>query len=111
MPIKFWLIPYQVSKPEHQADIIKYKKLLEHGGIYLDFDVIVVKQWRPLMCYPATLGMEMEGRLCAGIILASQRSKFLQVIAFKLMIVEYPCKLCDFIIRFNAIMLYFVIHQ
>lgn len=65
--------------PEHQADIIKLHKLLQYGGIYVDFDVIVVKSFLPLRCYPATLGMETDDRLCAGIILSQPNGAFLHL--------------------------------
>ena len=68
-----------VKLPEHQADIVKIQKLIQYGGIYLDFDVIVVKSFRPLLCYPATLGEETDGGLCAGIIISKPNSQFLQL--------------------------------
>ena len=69
----------RVSMPEHQADIIKLQKLLKYGGIYLDFDVIVVKSFDPLRCYSATLGLETDDRLCASIIISEPDSAFLKL--------------------------------
>lgn len=68
-----------VNMPEHQADIVKLQKLMEFGGIYLDFDVIVVKSFQPLQCYSATLGAETDDGLCAGIIISQPHSKFIKL--------------------------------
>jgi len=40
----------------HQSDVAKLRILLDHGGIYLDTDVIVVNSLDPLRRYDATLG-------------------------------------------------------
>jgi len=43
----------------HRADVAKIHILLQHGGIYLDYDVIVVNSLDPLRLYDATLGKPM----------------------------------------------------
>jgi len=43
----------------HRADVAKLQILLEHGGIYLDTDVIVVNSFDPIRCYDATLGKSL----------------------------------------------------
>jgi len=40
----------------HRGDVAKLEILLQHGGIYLDYDVIVVNSLDPLRRYDATLG-------------------------------------------------------
>jgi len=40
----------------HRGDVAKLQILLEFGGIYLDYDVIVVNSLDPLRRYDATLG-------------------------------------------------------
>ena len=40
----------------HQGDVAKMEILLEYGGIYLDYDVIVVNSLDPVRLYDATLG-------------------------------------------------------
>ena len=40
----------------HKGDVAKLEILLEYGGIYLDFDVIVVNSLDPLRRFDATLG-------------------------------------------------------
>jgi len=44
------------SKIYHLSDVARLEILLQHGGIYLDYDVIVVNSLDPLRCYDATLG-------------------------------------------------------
>lgn len=46
----------KISHVFHQGDVAKLEILLEHGGIYLDYDVIVVNSLNPLRQYPATYG-------------------------------------------------------
>lgn len=41
----------------HRGDIAKMEVLIEYGGIYLDYDVIVVNSMDPLRRYDATLGI------------------------------------------------------
>ena len=40
----------------HRGDVAKMNILLEYGGIYLDYDVIVVNSLDPVRRYDATLG-------------------------------------------------------
>ena len=40
----------------HRGDVAKLEILLQHGGIYLDYDVIVVNSLDPLRCFDAALG-------------------------------------------------------
>jgi len=40
----------------HRGDVAKLEIMLDYGGIYLDYDVIVVNSLDPLRQYDATLG-------------------------------------------------------
>lgn len=46
----------QLANIYHKGDIAKFEIILEHGGIYLDYDVIVVNSLDPLRQFDATLG-------------------------------------------------------
>jgi hypothetical protein len=64
----------------HQGDIAKMEILLEYGGIYLDYDVIVVNSLDPVRRYDATLGKEKPPKFIAGIIVARKGSTFLRLL-------------------------------
>jgi hypothetical protein len=51
-----------VDHPAHRADIVRLEKLIEQGGIYLDSDVMVHRDFDDLLDYPAVLGAEGERR-------------------------------------------------
>ena len=63
----------------HKGDIAKMEILMEHGGIYLDCDVIVVNPMNELRRYDATLGKEKPPKLIAGIIVARAKAPFLKL--------------------------------
>ena len=63
----------------HQGDIAKIMILIKYGGIYLDYDVIVLSSMDPLRKFPATLGKEKPPKLIAGIIVAEKESLFLRI--------------------------------
>lgn len=50
--------PPQIDYPQYQADMVRMEKLIEHGGIYLDTDMILLKNLFPFMDEPCTLGGE-----------------------------------------------------
>lgn len=64
----------------HSGDVAKMEILLEYGGIYLDYDVIVVNNMDPLRKYDATLGKEKPPKFIAGIIVARQGATFLRLL-------------------------------
>jgi hypothetical protein len=66
-----------VKRPEHQADVARIDILLQHGGIYIDLDVIVVKSLRPLLRYPVSMGAESPHLLGSGVIVAEKNASFL----------------------------------
>ena len=51
-----------ISHVYHQGDVAKIEILLEYGGIYLDYDVIVVNSLDPVRRYDATLGKPLTCR-------------------------------------------------
>jgi hypothetical protein len=64
----------------HRGDIAKIEILLEYGGIYLDYDVIVVNSLDPVRRFDATMGKEKPPKFIAGIILARKGSTFLRLL-------------------------------
>ena len=63
----------------HKGDVAKLYILLKYGGIYLDYDVIVLRPLDPLRKFDATMGKEKLDKLIAGIIIAKQNAPFLQM--------------------------------
>ena len=70
----------KVSKVYHQADIAKLEVLQEYGGIYMDYDVIVINSLDPLRRYPVTLGKEKPPKLIAGVIIAERNALFIRIL-------------------------------
>lgn len=70
--------------PAHRADVVRLEKLLEVGGIYLDCDVFVHRDFDDLLKYSAVLGQQRqqweqpEFGLCNAIILAEAQAPFLK---------------------------------
>ena len=62
----------------HQADVLRLQILLEHGGIYLDMDTIVVRPLLPaqLQTTAALLGIQDSPRIYAGSTRAHARARF-----------------------------------
>ncbi|MDO8472072.1 MAG: glycosyltransferase [bacterium] len=69
-----------VPHPAHKADIIRLQKLIELGGIYLDWDIICAKPFTPLRQFRTVLGEEIyDGHkvgLCNAVILARPQENF-----------------------------------
>lgn len=68
-----------VSKPEHLSDIARISILLKYGGIYVDFDVIVLKSFTSFYHHDVTMGAETPDLLGSGIILSKINSTFLKL--------------------------------
>lgn len=68
--------------PAHRADVVRLEKLLSVGGIYLDADVFVHRNFDPLLRYSAVLGEQrVKGTvtgLCNAVILAEPGAPFLE---------------------------------
>ncbi len=52
---------------------------MEYGGIYLDYDVIVLQPMDELRLYDITLGKEKPPKFIAGIIVANKDAPFLKL--------------------------------
>lgn len=69
-----------ISHPAHRADVVRLEKLIAHGGIYLDCDVVVQKSFDDLLDFSAVMGR--QGRtenygLANAVILAEKGAPFL----------------------------------
>jgi len=65
----------------HQSDVVRLQKLIEHGGIYLDADVLVQKSFDDLLGNSTVLGEEGEGAehgMANAVILAEPGAPFLR---------------------------------
>ncbi len=86
------LTPVEIEGPEevfgnplphfaHRADVVRLSKLIEHGGIYLDVDVLVQRSFDDLLDHATVLGAEGEGGSIGmgnAVILAEPKARFLQ---------------------------------
>lgn len=68
----------------HRTDVLRLQVLIEHGGIYLDFDSIVVRPVDDVFVFSALMGVEAQessGKvlgLCNAAIVAAPRASFLR---------------------------------
>jgi hypothetical protein len=66
----------------HRADIVRLERLLQTGGIYLDADVFVHRDFDPLLTHSTVMGEEREEGKIVGlgnsVILAEPRAPFLK---------------------------------
>ena len=66
--------------PTSHSNIARVDILLQHGGIYLDLDVIALKPFDVFRHYPCTVGMETDdGKVCGGLIIATNTSSFMYI--------------------------------
>lgn len=63
----------------HKADVVRIKKLIELGGIYLDMDVVCINPFKPLLKHECVLGREPTTGLCNAVILAKKDADFLKI--------------------------------
>ena len=68
-----------ISRPEHRSDIARLDILIKHGGIYIDFDLIVLKPLNAFYAYDVTMGAESPHLLGSGLILSRKNATFLQI--------------------------------
>ncbi|POY73462.1 hypothetical protein BMF94_3399 [Rhodotorula taiwanensis] len=70
----------------HKADVLRLEALQKYGGVYLDADVLVVRDLAPLYRLEAVMGMESQPNLdpklppsglCNAVILAKPYSSFI----------------------------------
>lgn len=55
---------------EHQSDVARLQSVMKHGGLYVDTDQVLVRSLDPLLCHSTVMGLEGEGYLSNGFILA-----------------------------------------
>lgn len=70
-----------VEHPAHRADVVRLEKLLEMGGIYLDADVFVHRNFNNLLHYSTVLGSEGRGiqpGTANAVIVAEKQAPFLR---------------------------------
>jgi hypothetical protein len=63
----------------HKADVIRLQQLQEHGGIYLDLDVICLNPFTPVLDHEMVMGSQAGTGLCNAVILAGANSEFLKM--------------------------------
>ncbi len=61
----------------HMADVIRLEQLAQHGGIYLDLDVICINPFTPLMQNKTVMGIEAGTGLCNAVIMAKPGAQFI----------------------------------
>jgi hypothetical protein len=61
----------------HQADVVRLRKLLDRGGIYLDLDTICVRPFTTLLQNSCVMGIQPGSGLCNAVIMAEPQSAFL----------------------------------
>jgi hypothetical protein len=65
----------------HRSDVVRLQKLIEHGGIYLDADVLVQRSFDDLLEHRTVLGQEgqdAEWGLANAVMLAAPQSPFMR---------------------------------
>ncbi len=73
-----------LAHPAHRADVLRLQVLLEHGGIYLDTDMLVLRPFDSLFIAEAGMGLQLHPHInlpCGlgnAVILARPRSRFLR---------------------------------
>jgi hypothetical protein len=67
-----------LGREAHQSDAARLEILLDHGGIYLDLDVICLRPFLPLQNESVVMGEEQGVGLCNAVILARKGAPFLR---------------------------------
>jgi hypothetical protein len=71
----------QLHHYAHQADVWRVRTLLEEGGIYLDADVLVTRDFAPFLDNEMVLGLQDDALgegLCNAVMLAARGSRFMR---------------------------------
>lgn len=66
-----------IPHPAHRADVVRLERLIEKGGIYLDCDVLVHRDFDDLLSHSCVLGSQGERGLCNAVILAEAGASFI----------------------------------
>jgi hypothetical protein len=61
----------------HRADVFRLERLISVGGIYLDCDVFVHRDFEPLLANTVVLAKQTDTTLCNAVILAEADAPFL----------------------------------
>ena len=64
---------------QHKSDIARFIILSKYGGIYLDFDSIVLKSFDPLRKYEFVMGQERPNSLLNAILISKKNATFLHI--------------------------------
>jgi glycosyl transferase-like sugar-binding protein len=65
--------------PAHQSDVLRLQKLMEHGGYYLDCDVLCVKPFGDLLLgNKLVMGKQANDGLCNAVMLSPPKDKFMR---------------------------------
>jgi SAM-dependent methyltransferase len=62
----------------HRSDVVRLQRLIEHGGIYLDADVLVHRDFDDLLGESVVLGREGDIGIANAVILAEANAPFLR---------------------------------
>ena len=70
---------YTIENFPNQSDFIRTSVLVEHGGIYLDDDVSILRDLKPLrqMGFENVIGFQGGSAICPAVILATKGSKMM----------------------------------
>ena len=59
------------------SNVDRLKILMEYGGIYLDFDTLIIRPLDDLRKYDCTIGLEQDDKACGNIIICHKDAPFL----------------------------------
>jgi mannosyltransferase OCH1-like enzyme len=68
-----------INVEEHKSDVVRLEAVLKYGGIYMDLDVITLKNMDDLLKYDTTMGYELSNWLCNGFIMSKAFAPFLRM--------------------------------
>lgn len=66
-----------VKHGPHRSDIVRLCKIYEHGGIYLDSDIIVLRPFFPMMHHDLVIGREKQYGYCNAVLLAKPKNAYI----------------------------------
>ncbi|XP_077991636.1 uncharacterized protein LOC144445868 [Glandiceps talaboti] len=89
--------------PEHSADVARLQILMEWGGVYFDTDIFVLAPLEPLRYYDYVVGRPSKNVLNNGVILASKKSKFLDIFYQSYKQYHATCYSCDSVLNHHSL--------
>ncbi|KAK3604381.1 hypothetical protein CHS0354_011133, partial [Potamilus streckersoni] len=63
---------------EHGADIARVEAIKDYGGIYFDYDEVLIRSLDPLRNKPCVMGKATDANLSCGVIMAQRNATFMQ---------------------------------